>query len=174
MARTNRGFNKKRQAFQAIEQCKTHFPVLQSDSLKPAELFEAIAIGDVDRITFLLAQGVSVDEKVLSSTTALPYATGRGRVKVVALLIKYGAILEVKDDDGLTAQLFAARTGCVRVVTKLLRSGADADATDNEGATVLSWTVKYEHQEVATELVRHVLQTNTAYLAATVEQRYSR
>lgn len=111
-------------------------------AVKPAELFEAITIGGVDRITFVLAQGVSMDEKVLNSTTVLSYAAGQGRVKVVALLIKYGASLEVKDDDELTALLFTVRTDHIRIVTEFPRSGADVDATNNEGATAMGNKVR--------------------------------
>jgi hypothetical protein len=59
--------------------------------------------GDVEMATYLIKQGIDVDQKDLSSLSAIHYAAIYGRIDILHLLIDAGADLHAQTDQGSSA-----------------------------------------------------------------------
>lgn len=97
----------------------------------------AAALGDVESVYVLLAQGADADDADLDGRTALIEAAWRGYSRIVKALIDNGANLSSFDNTRKNALMWAAINGHAEVLLGLLAAGSPIDEQDNEGITAL-------------------------------------
>ena len=128
-----------------------------SDGLGP--LHVAASVGRMDRVQWLLEQGVDVNavntfagrvkfgDIALKGLTPLMVASSFSGPKVPELLLARGAKIDSRDVRGLTALHFAVATdrANTETVKLLLAKGADRKAKSVDGETVEDWARKYNH-----------------------------
>jgi ankyrin repeat protein len=114
------------------EAVKAHVPELDT--------FEAASLGDVDRLTVLLAEDASLVSVVSGDGfTALHFAAFFGQDDAVALLLARGADVDAHGTGWMTGTALnsAASRRRAEIVVRLLDAGADVDATQAQGFTAL-------------------------------------
>ena len=97
----------------------------------------AAALGDVESVHVLLAQGADADDPDQDGRTAVIEAAWRGYPRIVKSLIDNGANLNATDETGKTAVMWAAINGHAPVITNLLAARAPLDERDKEGLSAL-------------------------------------
>lgn len=120
------------------------------------QLIAACASGNLDRVEFLLKQGVPVDGVGRFSpmgalrTRPLIAAAAFGRLSVVARLIKAGASVEAADESefGINALGVAAWRGHLEVVRLLLANGAHINFTDKLTDTPLGYARQAKRNDI--------------------------
>ena len=88
-------------------------------------------------VRLLLENGVSVDSRGVSESTALHIATTEGHKAVVQLLLKKGANIEAKNKYEETALHLATTENHEAVMQFLLEKGANIEAKNDDEKTVL-------------------------------------
>ena len=89
------------------------------------KLFQLALHNQVQELTLLLNQGISIDSKDSEDRTALMYAVKSGQIDTLNILIERGAQLELRNSSGHTALMYAAYFGNLKAVKLLLDAGAD-------------------------------------------------
>jgi hypothetical protein len=103
-----------------------------------ADIWSAVAEGDVDQITRLLDKGVSVNARQPGGgSTPLNTAAMFGQIVVAKLLIKKGADVSIANQDGNTALHIASFFAHEDLVELLLVKGASVHAKNGRGETPL-------------------------------------
>jgi ankyrin repeat protein len=103
-------------------------------------LHDASAIGDLDRVKHLIANGADVNAKDSTRLTALDYAAFMNHRSVVEALIAAGADVNSKQGTyGLTPLHMAAKLGHRELAELLIANGADIEARAEGGVTPLHW-----------------------------------
>lgn len=97
----------------------------------------AAALGDVESVHVLLAQGADADSPDLDGRTAVIEAAWRGYPRIVKSLIDNGANLSATDNTKKTAVMWAAINGHSGVIENLVKAGAPVNEQDNEGLPAL-------------------------------------
>jgi ankyrin repeat protein len=106
----------------------------------PADVFEAAAVGDLDRLGALLEADASRAAAFAEDGfTALHLAAFFGHVEAVRLLLRHGAKLESVAENPMRVRPLhsAAASGDRAVVRLLVDAGADLDAKQEGGFTPL-------------------------------------
>lgn len=103
-----------------------------------AEIHDAAANGDLDRITAIVKQ----DAKALkladeAGDQPLHHAAQARKVAALELLIQLGAEVNASNRSGLTPLHLASKNGPTDAVETLIKAGAKADAKDAVGRTPL-------------------------------------
>ncbi|XP_045485895.1 kinase D-interacting substrate of 220 kDa B isoform X1 [Pieris rapae] len=98
-------------------------------------------------------KNVNVDDRDENGTTALMYASEKGRVEAVRLLIGAGADACAADVDGWTPLAFAARAGHLNVVRELVEASVTIDSRDCGNWTPLMWASYKGHEEIVALLL---------------------
>jgi ankyrin repeat protein len=149
--------------FNAIERgdcCKVRFLIQieprmmdtkSVNGIRPLHL--AAGMGDLQIVTILLNNGVSVNAQCFNQTTALMRAAEAGELAVVRLLNIPGLEINVRDKRGWTALHYAACCGSCEILQFLMERGADINGRTNNGTTPLSMAVVNNHQDAA-DLIR--------------------
>jgi len=106
-------------------------------------------------ISYLINQGVDINEKNEYHETALHHAIIGGHYDIVKLLIDHGADIHIKDDDNLTTLMYASREDKKDIVHLLLDRGAKINEKDNEQWTALMFATRNDHHEVVKLLLEH-------------------
>lgn len=104
-------------------------------------IIHAAMLGDLERVTQLLEQGTSPDERGTDGRTVLHWAAFADQREAVALLLSRGASVGSLDPSGATALHLAAAEGHAETVTLLLGAGADPTARTRDGRTPLEMAV---------------------------------
>jgi ankyrin repeat protein len=112
-------------------------------------LIAAAAEERVDAVTRLLGQGVKVDARDDSGSTALIDAVFNGKASMAAFLIARGADVNAADAEGRTPLMGAAENGDTALVQLLFRSGARADSFDKSGANAWNYAMRHQHADTA-------------------------
>ncbi|MGA1825031.1 MAG: ankyrin repeat domain-containing protein [bacterium] len=73
------------------------------------DLHKAAAMGNLEKVKALVANGISVNSLSPGKGNALHFAAGKGQLHVVEWLLENGSILDLKDRHNMTPLLFAAR-----------------------------------------------------------------
>jgi ankyrin repeat protein len=108
-----------------------------SDDRQITALMYAAAIGSIDAMKELLAEGAQVNAQNAFGSTALMWSVTDARK--VRLLLDHGADVNQVAKSGYTALISAALTSpSAEVVRMLLQRGADAKATAQNGMTTLN------------------------------------
>ena len=97
----------------------------------------AAALGDVEAVHVLLAQGADANDADLDGRTALIEAAWRGYDRIVKALIDNGANLAAADNTGKTALMWAGINGHSKVSKMMIDAGIPIDVQDDEGFTAL-------------------------------------
>ena len=128
------------------------------------ELLNASADGDDTRVRELLTEGAEPDKyKHSTGTTALHWASLRGRGTTVSILIQVGADLNIQDNDGWTALYWAAGNGYNEVAKILINAGADLNVKNNTGSTALHCAAVNGHYDVMITLIQAGAELNIQY-----------
>ena len=102
-----------------------------------AELWEAIARGDLNTLQRALESGLDPDVREPNGATPLIVAAMFGHLDLVRLLVENNAALDVQNNDGTTALYVASLFGHPDAVKLLLKEGAARDTRNNDGVTAL-------------------------------------
>lgn len=119
-------------------------------------LCTAAAIGNVEAVLSLLAQGADVNAKGKPSFgTAVCWAVRYGHIKVVEVLIEHGAHLKAADETCICPLAAAAARGRPNVTETLLSYCADIEEKDAKGATPICHAAREAHMDVVEILLAH-------------------
>jgi len=123
--------------------------------LSEAELCEAAAEGDMQRVNALLAAGTNVNSKgLILGYTALHMAAWNGREAVVKLLIGKGADIDARGFSGPTPLYEAAMHDHKNLVELLIGKGADVNARNERQVTPLHMAALNGKRDLAKLLIR--------------------
>ncbi len=116
---------------------------------------EAAAMGDLDQVRGLLAEGARVDERAADGFTALHLAAFFGHEDVAGVLLKNGADANaVADNPSKVRPLHSAVAAAAEAIAAaLLDAGAEADAAQHGGWTALMSAAKHGHAGLVRRLV---------------------
>jgi ankyrin repeat protein len=117
-------------------------------------IHQASKTGDIDAVTRLLDQGVSVEDTDATGETPLLSASLAGQTRIVELLLARHADIEARNDRGLTPLHAAAYGGHVETVVALIQHGAKVDDTQNRYKTT---ALIVASEEGCTEIVKLLL-----------------
>jgi len=87
-----------------------------------AQLIEAAANGQTERVKALLEAGAYVDTREQKGRPPLRYAAVGGHAEIIRALLEAGADAYAEDNDGKTALMWA---GSNKEIASLLRKGED-------------------------------------------------
>lgn len=105
----------------ALRRLQDRFPA--NDKSSPVQI--AIAGSDIEALTQLASDGVSLETQDAFKRTPLQLAAELGDVEVVDFLIANGVDVNQVNTNGDTAVLFAATSGYDNIVRRLWQAGAD-------------------------------------------------
>ncbi|XP_011303261.1 kinase D-interacting substrate of 220 kDa isoform X2 [Fopius arisanus] len=88
---------------------------------------------------FLEVKRIAIDDRDENASTALIYASSKGKIQFVRELINHGADVNAEDADNWTALLCASKEGHTDVCLELLDHGGDLEHRDMGGWTALMW-----------------------------------
>lgn len=97
------------------------------DPTAELSIHEAAANGDLDKVQWLIEQGISVNarDNTYIDSSVLHYAAQYGQLKMVELLLAQGAMLDIKNNSGHTPLTAAIAGGHSDITQFLLNKGAD-------------------------------------------------
>jgi ankyrin len=99
------------------------------------DLFFFSSIGDLPKVTSLLASGVDPNKAFSSGLTSLHAAASNNKVDVASELLKKGAKLNATDSKGATPLHLAVLSNSPNAVSWLLKQGAPSNVPDRNGVT---------------------------------------
>ena len=124
-----------------------------------ARIVDAAKDGDIDALSQLYADGVSVSVRDSEGMSALHHAAGKGELAMCEFLIRKGADIHARDNEAMTPLHHAAEWGHERVCGLLLKKGARINARDrHEGKdshTPLFLAVMHYQDHLAPLLLEH-------------------
>ena len=107
-------------------------------------LTEAVAMGDINQVQALLAQGADINQKNRMGWTPLHTAIQKQNKELVELLISKGADLNSKNNRGQTPLFVAIDMGQKEMVQLLISKGADVNVmVGSENALTLARRKRY-------------------------------
>ncbi len=132
-----------------IEVCKT-MRNLQGTT----PLMLAAAKGNIDVISFLLQNGVDVNEVDLSFASAIEYAIATNKINSVDLLILSGIDLSTKKPDGITPLMIAVQQGSPQMIRSLTSTKQAINDKAEDGWTALYFAIRREDPHILHHLLR--------------------
>ena len=117
------------------------------------KLRQAAALGDLETVTVMLAQGADADSTDEDGRTALIEASWRGYSTIVSTLIQQGSNVGQTDANGKSPLMWAAINGYASVARILLDSGQNPDLQDRTGVTALMRAAWNDHPDVVRALL---------------------
>lgn len=120
------------------------------------DLFSAAIFGKVERVKFLLSEGVDVNGKTVTGRTAMMAACFNGNIRVARILLAYGADVNVADNLASTALMDAVVFGNEELVKLLITSGADVNAKDKQMVSVLDKAKKTKYDNIVKILEKSI------------------
>ena len=111
------------------------------DLLTAENWFIAVKEGDIDAVKVFIKHRFDVNVKDLQwGSTALMFASQKGKFDIVKLLVKNSAYINVKSNHGSTALMFAVKSNKYETVKILVESGADVNIKDDENISPIMAT----------------------------------
>ena len=101
-------------------------PLIELKATTP--LILAIAVGNIEIIELLLADGADVNAKAESDVTPLLLSIFKKDKRITELLLAHGADVNVKMEGGITPLHIAYAVGNKEIIGLLIASGADVNA----------------------------------------------
>ena len=125
-------------------------------------LHQAVADGELETVTMLLANGADVDgtDKNYEGITALFVAVENGNLEIAQKLLDFGANVNVRDEMKRTPLLALDYNTSPELVRLLIQHGADLFAVDNSGNNVLHVAAENESKEVIEMLLNEGIDLN--------------
>ena len=105
------------------------------------DFFKAIQMGEIEKVTKFLEEGMNVNLQTDFSATPLIFAIWGNHIDLIELLISKGADVKLKTKKMGTALGIAASMGNQKICELLLQNGAEINVPDNEGKTPLMLAV---------------------------------
>jgi|GEM_PF-94151 len=121
---------------------------------------EAAASGQTERVMAMLKEGLNVDMKDQSGSTALMLASAYGHTDIVTALIEHSADPNVRDNNGMTALMRAATKDNGEVIRALLDAQCDMNGKSNGGNTPLMIAGSAGNQESVEVLLKAKAKTD--------------
>ena len=118
-----------------------------------ASLQRAVAIGDVEKIQSIIAEGVDVNTTANSGASLLHVALLQGHEATAALLISKGADTHATMTDGTTPLHFAVLRNCKEIASFLVDDGVDINAMGTNLGAPLHIAASTGHKEIAEMLI---------------------
>lgn len=102
----------------------------------------AVSRNDIEKVRFLLDQGMPIDIRHSSDFTALHFAAKKGLVDMARLLLNYRADINATNKERQTPLHVAVNEGAfedshLEMVLMLLKHGANASFLDRKGKTAV-------------------------------------
>lgn len=126
------------------------------ESLERSPLCVAVAVGNIQEVDRLLAEGADPDEKALMGHSALIMATDSDRSLIAERLLKAGANPNQKDNLSWAPLHHAVKTDAANLdmISILVRHGAHVDVTDKHLRTPLHRAAQFGHVQAVQLLLR--------------------
>jgi ankyrin repeat protein len=128
-------------------------PAANFDDYEPANLDEAVLLGDRTAVENFLALGADPNEPEPDGTTPLMRAVHGQFPAIAELLIAASADVDATNAYGVTALYIAARAGDPVATRLLLAAGANANVSLPAGETVLMTAAKAGNADVVRALL---------------------
>ncbi len=122
--------------------------------MRDLRLNDAAALGDVEVIARLLAEGADIDARDADGRTPVMAATVARQTAAVRLLIDAGADVDIRDDRLDNPFLYAGAEGLLDILRLVNEAGADPALTNRYGGIALIPACERGHVEV----VRYLLE----------------
>lgn len=143
--------------------------VSATTSLQAAAIHEAVAAGDLQQVSALVAgDTAALNLRDESGKSPLMLAAELGRGEIVAALISAGADVNLSDNKNRSALHLAVQHADTELMELLIRSGANLEATDDYQRTPLILAAEGKGTEVAEILIE-----NGANINAVATRGYS-
>lgn len=122
---------------------------------KISALMLAAEQGNTQQMATYVRAKLPIDATDVTGSTALAYASQKGRLDAVRFLLERGAQPDKADQEGQTALHVATKNGHPEIVKLLLAHRSNPNARDKRGATPLLLAVRYSGDpEVVRALLR--------------------
>ncbi|KAL6223307.1 hypothetical protein ACLB2K_006694 [Fragaria x ananassa] len=121
-------------------------------------LLEAARYDDMEDITSLVSQGVSLDSKDSQGRTALHMACANGHLDVVEYLISRGVDLNATNMEMNTPLHWACLNGHIEVVKKLILAGATVGVLNSYEKSPIDEAVSGQKMDVIDAINESVAQ----------------
>lgn len=128
-------------------------PASATGIYQPANLTEAVLLGDQTAVENFLALGADPNEAEADGTTPLMRAVHGQFPTIARLLIEAGANVDTSNYYGVTALYLAARAGDIGATRQLLAAGANANTALPSGETALMTAAKNGNATVVRALL---------------------
>jgi uncharacterized protein len=122
--------------------------------VRDLRLNDAAALGDVEAIGRLLAEGADIDARDADGRTPVMAATAATQTAAVRLLVDAGADVDIRDDRLDNPFLYAGAEGLLDILRIVNEAGADPALTNRYGGIALIPACERGHVEV----VRYLLE----------------
>ena len=125
-------------------------------------LLAALAGDHLNTVTFLLDNGVNVDQQDYQGVTPLFMACHKQLTYLVKRLLEAGANPNIMTSQIVTPLQAAAATdeGCAEIAALLIQHGADVNFVDEKGVSALNIAALKGHSEFAEVLIKHKADVN--------------
>lgn len=104
----------------------------RAGAIEVEDLFAAAKEGDLQKLAFLLEQGLDVNARDGSGGTPLMWAALHGHLDAVRYLLQKGALVNERDNCGWTALMSAVTRDHLEIAELLLAHGADPNIPYSE------------------------------------------
>jgi ankyrin repeat protein len=131
--------------------------LLRHSGVKPANLFDAATVGDVESINSFLAQGADVNSRIGNGWRPLMSAAIADQGDAVHRLLEAGAKIDVVDSDGMSALNHTAETLADKAAAVLLEHGADPNRANKRKETSLMTAAIVSQEQDAVPFARFLL-----------------
>jgi uncharacterized protein len=132
-----------------------------SGSENVEELTKACFLGNVEKVTQLLSDGVDVNGRDKSGSTPLTNAVGMNKGSIAELLLSRGADPNLKDGLGDPPLVIAAKTWKnVATIKLLMEKGADPNLAGQLDDTPLIVAARWGNAELVTLFLSHGADVN--------------
>ena len=118
-----------------------------------SEFANAVLANDVDRASYLIGKGASINKPDKQGNLALGVASRFGCIEMMQLLIDNGAKVDAPDRDGWSPLMRAIAANQVKSIKFLLDHGADREGLVLGGYTPLSIALEEQDYDAAKALV---------------------
>ena len=120
-----------------------------SSEFLPMDIISAADAGDLERVMFLVEQGVDKDNIIDANGRTPLYAASRnGHIPVVRFLVEQGAEKDKANFDGVSPLIVACYKGHSEVVHYLLAQGANKNKSTNRGNSSLHFAVRFGYLSI--------------------------
>jgi uncharacterized protein len=111
-------------------------------------LHEASYRGYSELVSYLLTEGVEINQQNYMGNTPLMMAVINKQVDIVQGLLQAGAHVDLSDKNGMTPLMMASAKGYFEITQLLIEAGANKNHLDDDGETALDLAYKCGSYEI--------------------------